>query len=729
MNLVFSIISLFFLNFGTVVVDETCVLNYPIEHENVIGIDKESFIVNNNNGSYLIFEENEFFVSTGDVIDYVTMLDRIVLLVDNGNDSNIITFNKTTFKFNTIQVDNISGNDILLSDDYIYIVGNTTDDYNAVIIVFDLTIKEVNMYCFEGDGYISIQRIFKIDNYFYITIYKESLCNNSNFINTGNENEMSSILVKLNNNFDIVNTLYLSEEGTDEKVSEIVYINNYFELILNSDNKYYYYKVNLNLNIENYKFLDCIFNRVFLLPNNKSKDGLLILDQNFLKLITNNDLEEIYEFKNLDYIYDSKIINCELVLYGVYQDSVVIVKFSEYEIVKLDDATFSKKYINEYSTNHFKVESWFEVLEFNLDYTVPYFDKNICGVYDAFYVAYRENGTTININTNIIIKPYTNFIDGGVYNKGKVLEFLGYAKINNTGIYYGTSLEQAGEYIIEIIDCNLNSTFYKLNIVDDYYYKQNEDFIPSDIYINYNASASLRFYVKNALIDSVIVDEEYYYDYYLDSNYLIINFNHIGINQTEVKILNSINLIINDNIVEVAINKPLVITYLKDLPNIYIEKKINYDNLETNILVNDKTRSFVGIKKVGNDVDILANNKLLSTSQNEDIKLYFMYSVGDGVIREDLICEYSSKQEGNISISFSYETEELKNIKIIFDVKEELLKLNVDEVSYLMFYNDTEKISFLKPVIKITIGILIVNIIGILLMFIIKKIKQKRLRF
>ena len=117
MNLVFSIISLFFLNFGTVVVDETCVLNYPIEHENVIGIDKESFIVNNNNGSYLIFEENEFFVSTGDVIDYVTMLDKIVLLVDNGNDSNIITFNKTSFKFNTIQVDNICGNDILLSDD------------------------------------------------------------------------------------------------------------------------------------------------------------------------------------------------------------------------------------------------------------------------------------------------------------------------------------------------------------------------------------------------------------------------------------------------------------------------------------------------------------------------------------------------------------------------------------------------------------------------------------
>ena len=47
MNFVFSIISLFFLNFGTVVVDETSVLNYPIEHENVIGIDKESFIVNN----------------------------------------------------------------------------------------------------------------------------------------------------------------------------------------------------------------------------------------------------------------------------------------------------------------------------------------------------------------------------------------------------------------------------------------------------------------------------------------------------------------------------------------------------------------------------------------------------------------------------------------------------------------------------------------------------------
>jgi hypothetical protein len=186
-----------------------------------------------------------------------------------------------------------------------------------------------------------------------------------------------------------------------------------------------------------------------------------------------------------------------LVLYGVYQDSVEIVKFSEYEIVKLDDATFSKKYINEYSTSHFKVESWFEVLEFNLDYTIPYFDKNICGVYDAFYVSYRENGTTININTNIIIKPYTNFIDGGVYNKGKVLEFLGYAKINNTGIYYGTSLEQTGEYIIEIIDCNLNSTFYKLKIVDDYYYKQNDDFIPSDIYINYNESASLRFYVKN----------------------------------------------------------------------------------------------------------------------------------------------------------------------------------------------------------------------------------------
>ena len=700
MNLVISLIGLFFLNFGTVVVDETCVLSYPIEHENVIGIDTESFIVNTNNASYLVYEENELFISNGNVIDYVEKLDTIVLLVNVGDDSYIITFNKTTFKFKTIEVDNINGKDILLTDDYIYVVGNTSDDYNAVIIVFDLTLKEVNRVTFNGDGYLSIQQIFKIDNYFYITIYKESLCNNSNFINTGNESEMTSLFVKLNSKFEIVKTLYLSEGGADEKISEIVFINNNFELILSSNKNHYYYKVNLSLNIESYQCLFFISNKVSLLPNKKTKDGILLLENNILKFFTNDDFEQVYEFKNLDYIYDCKIINCELILYAEYQGNIEIIKFSEYEIVKLEDAIFSKKYIDEYSTNHFKVESWFEELELSLDYTIPYFDKNICGIYDASYIAFRDNGTTIRVNTNIVIKPFTNFVDGGVYNKGKVLEFLGYAKLNDSGIYYGTSLDQIGEYTIEIIDCNLNSTFYKLNIVDDYYYKQNDDFIPSDIYVNYNESATLSYYIENAFVDSVIIDEEDYDDYYIDSNYLIINFDHTGINQTLVKYLNSINIVVNDNLIELTINKPFVITYLKELPNLYIEKSINHDNLATNIAVNDKTRSFVGIKKEGTTVEILTGDNKIITSPNEDIKLYFMYSLGDGVIKEDLICEYTSKQEGNIILTFLYETEELKHIKIIFDVKEELLKLNIDGVSYLMFYNQDDEISFLKPILK-----------------------------
>lgn len=726
MNLLICFLSLFQISLTNVFTNEFVIETNDLEYESILGIDKDTYIINNCEYAYLIYQENKIYIENGEVKDWIIINDNIILLVSSNNYSGLIVFNKRTITKKEVELENIYPKDIYLNEEFIYISGTTKDNFDGIILLLDQSFKEVNKYYFKGDSYLSIDSIIKIDDYYYITIYKDALCNNSDFISTGNENEKCSIIAKLDLNFKIINAIYFYEGGTNEKIVNIVYSDNLIELILESSKKLFYYKLNLELEVINYYLMDEIKGMCFIIKHYKSTDGILILNQNSLKLITSSKVENIYTFINTDLIFDYKIIDGELIIYGAKDYTIYISGFNEYEIVNKEDAIFNKKYINETSINHFKVESWFEKLTFSLESTTPFLNKNINGKYKAVYSALRENNEKITIETDIIIKPYTNFINGGIYEKGKVLEFLGYAKLNGNGIYYGTSLDEEGEYEIEIIDANMESTFYKVLVVDEYYFDKKIEYIPSDITITYGNTSMLKYYIEDFDIDYISVDEKAYNDFYIDNGYLNIMFPHPGKSMVEVKKLDYIIYRKGDYFFKKEINKSFVITYLKKQPKYNLEKTINFDSLLTRYSIEDNNQCFVGLKISSFSDSIIYTSHTYETKNEEEVKILFLYTLGDGIIHEELLSEYLNTNNDKIEIYFKYEAETLKNITIKYNLNETIKKLNIDKVSYLNFINKDQP-SFLKPMIVISLIIFFFNIVIILVYLILKKTLLKRI--
>ena len=231
-------------------------------------------------------------------------------------------------------------------------------------------------------------------------------------------------------------------------------------------------------------------------------------------LLSNTSRKSQLTNNNFKGISDFKIIKGKLYLFGI-NNKLLIEEYLEYEVLKNET-----KYLNIYDldyqdTSNIIIESWFEKLNISIGNIEPYFEKKNSGNYNVEYLVEHEDESITTIDGILEISEFTNFIDQGIYNTGKVLEFFGTAKLNGETIYYGTELNEEGEYDIEITNANMQTTNYHIYIVDSYYKEEkvvNTNY--SNIYKSHTLeSAFVNIEIGDYDIKNVIINDEVYNDY------------------------------------------------------------------------------------------------------------------------------------------------------------------------------------------------------------------------
>lgn len=685
------------------------ILDNTKKSESVVAVSEESYVTTNAGDSYLYYQDEMYLIENHKISKTLETINTIYLIERNNKNTTIIGFNKFNKSLTYKIVDNFFLENIYDIDNTLYLVGNMNDD--GVIYVLSYDLVELNKRMFYGGGYITVNHLIYDNEFFYVTIHKDGITNNSEFINHGNLDERKSIIVKLDNKFSILDIYYFNEYSGFEIVKNIYLNDTLIKVLLKTNRCYYIYNLDKDFKkITSYKLSTT--DDIELLKHFKSKKVDLFLNKSTCSLIT-NDKESIkveQKFDCLKKVNDYKIIDGLLYLYSL-DNGVKIYKVSEYEIIKNDNKVLNYFNLNYLDTSNVVVEAWFFEPKIIIDSLNPYFDKTMCGEYEITYHILKNDTTIDIINSNLIVEEYTNFINNGIYNEGKVLEFFGSAKINDEIIYYGTKLDVAGEYDIEIMDINKVTTNYHIYIVPNYYKEETT--------ININSKdvhgdvAYVNIELNNENVKEVIVNNQSYDNYEIIDNVLVISFPRT-IESVSSNVLNGIIFLDDEVEYYYKIDEQLIFNYLKNAPDITINQIIEENNFNVELSIDDVEKTFMYLKAVYAEKEkVISSSDVISAS---NLELYFVYDLGNGKLNEFLISEIKQDQLFDTNIEIVYENNVLKEIKIRYSINCDSLKvLNVntslDNVknSYLEYYEKLKPTSYLKSIIIISISIFLVS--------------------
>ena len=498
---------------------ETPVNTY--EGDNIIKVTEECNLVNCDDEMILYNSQNIYNLGTIQIDGCIDSVNEIFMFCNEEHGARLYSFNKFNQSIDETYLENVYIAKIYNHQNKLYLVGKENNDGLLLVLNYDFNVTDKRVFYSNGD--ILVNNLFFVDDYYYITIYKSAIANNSEFINQGNSGEYKSILVSLDDGMSVDNVYYFNHNMQNEIIKNIFIKDEIIYLLLETLNSIHLYQLTKDFHVIDYRQLETI-NDYDIMPNYKNNSDYLIIDKESKELMrySNQTLSSVYEFINVDKLLDYRIYNGELYYYGIKDDQIVVNKISEYEIEYQNDLIVSRLNLNYQTTDHFKVSSYFEEFSFSLESISPYFEITNCGSYTATYSATRKNNETINIKTKLIVEPFTNFIDQGIYNTNKVLEFFGTATLNGEQIYYGEVITDPGEYEITINDVNGNQTKYQIYICDDFYLEEEVTNINPDIYCE--DMGIVKINIGNANVTEVVVDNDIYENYEVVSNTLIIKF-------------------------------------------------------------------------------------------------------------------------------------------------------------------------------------------------------------
>ena len=689
-------------------------------YEDVIAVNSESYVGVYKTDSELVINDEVFLFEGYTVNTIVDSINNIYLVCNDLNSSTIIMFNKFSKTYELLCLDDTYIDKIYDINKSIFIIGSMNN--NGLIMNLDYDLNLITKKTFNSDGNMLVNNLI-VDDYIYITIYKDGITNNSDFISHGNYLDKKSILVKLDFNYQIINTYYFDEDSCDEIVKSIFIKDNFIKVLLKTSKKHYIYNLDKDLSTASYYSLD-IKDDIELINHYKStNDDLLINKTKSILLRANpSEINIINEFNNFKGISDFKIIKGKLYLFGI-NNKLLIEEYLEYEVLKNET-----KYLNIYDldyqdTSNIIIESWFEKLNISIGNIEPYFEKKNSGNYNVEYLVEHEDESITIIEGILEVSEFTNFIDNGIYNTGKVLEFFGTAKLNGETIYYGTELNEEGEYDIEITNANMQTTNYHIYIVDNYYKEEkvvNTNY--SNIYkSNTLESAFVNIEIGDYDIKNVIINDEVYNDYEIIDNVLSIEF-HKSFNKSYYK-LNGLNVNNNGHESYIPINIGYIINFLKDAPSLHINPTIEEKLFSLDINVLDEEKSFMYLKAVTNDFSkIITNSDSFIT---KDLKLYLVYEISDNKTHEILISQINHTIPTNVNIYLNYEDGKLNLINLDYNIDTKYInELVAYNTSYLDYYKKLKHNSFLPNVIFISIGIIIFIGGSFCVYLLIKKVKK-----
>lgn len=588
--------------------------------------------------------------------------------------------------FNTYETD-LEIEDFTINE-YIYLIGSKNKNPKIIVLSKEGDLLKEKEY--SGDGYGKFKYIKDTNNELIVILEKDAFFTNDEFLKVGSKNDIKSVVIKLSKTLEIIEIYYFNEYKEKEEVTSLL-CDQTIKLMLYTQNEYFLYEFDFDLNLLKRQIIETKYDS-YLVDNISGDDLILTKYTNGFDInLFNNDL-------NINVYHSDKcLVNFDVVDEGiVFSYSDFISLYSEYHIEKSETLILDKLYYDINSTNHFKVSSFFEILDFSQDYITPYHQHMMSGSYDATYVAKNKYGSNIYISTPVIIKDYVNIINKGIYKTGTKLFFFGKAYLNGEVINNGHSLSEEGEYELVLEDINKNKKVYSFKVVDDYY-KDNDHFVMDvDYKVKKSDFIELNIETDNpSLVNTVIIDDLEYNDFIVTDNTIKVMIKPSDSFGYFTKTINSIK--VDDYFI--PINKTFSYLVLKDIPTLDIKTTLVNDEYLIDIYYIDYNNSFV-------DIYFDKQTKVF----------YYTYELGDGILY---------KQE------IAHVDDENVLYQVIKDDSKITIKINAKTINNLYINNEDVYIKDNNQINKIiflfSISSTVIIAILLLITLIIKRIKTRNI--
>jgi hypothetical protein len=264
------------LNFNSNFNQEEIIKNNH-EVDDVVAVNDKSYVSISGDDSYFYYANEEYLFDNCLIYETLDTINNIYFLCNDDNNTLVYVFNKFNKNIDNKILENIEINRLYDINNSLYLVGSHYN--NGLILNLNYDLELLNERIFNSDGDILVNHLIFYEGYFYASIYKSGIANNSEFINHGNSLDMKSLIVQLDIDFNIITSYYLNENTSNEIVKNFYIEKDYLKILLKTNEGYYIYQLSKELSNLKYYYINSK-NDLELLIHYKetNKDLLMIRD-------------------------------------------------------------------------------------------------------------------------------------------------------------------------------------------------------------------------------------------------------------------------------------------------------------------------------------------------------------------------------------------------------------------------------------------------------------------
>lgn len=690
------------------------VINIEEEQKNLYGyiqksIDSNVYLINND--TYFIKEN---LTIEGKINKYIYDDNNVIFTIKELNNDCIYKYNLITSEKQLIDKLPIIVNDMVIYNDQLIIVGE--EDNDACIYVYTKDGIQICKYQYGGIAKESFLRIKICNNYMYIIGQKNGISEGSIFKNVGNNDDIKPFIIKMNSSFKVVNEFYINIDTEYERLNNFDFDSfdgNISFTVETFDKRFFHYELDYELQlVKHYELLLPIKYTNISKLNNKS---YLIKNVNYYYLgFKDIDTWHIVSLTDINKVDNVELVNGNIVITNYSNNQINTYKISEYHIEYIDDFIYQYPYYDYQSTNHFKVESYLEQLNFVYD-NVANQSINLqkSANYIAKYYAIKQDQSLINIETNYIVEPFINIINEGVYQIGYKIFFTDEVIMNDVKIINGETLQEPGIYILKH-----NGKNYTIYVKEKIYHSFGNDYLNADCFLTKYDKAIYQITLNsNKQVSKVIVNEEEY-PFIQNENEIVLNF-AIDNNNFVSYYIDSIVFSDNSNL---KINKRYTLKRVLDYPTL----KLTYDNdiLNYQIIDEDRTIFDVVVKMYKETVlleevhSFLENTNVIFNLDTTKVEVCIRYHLEGTTYEEisliDIDAIKKSQKDDNLELTFEKNNDIVECIKI--KINDETLKLknvSAQKINLTAAYQTTDNklICYISIIVTAILLVIIVSVI------------------
>ncbi len=601
----------------------------------------------------------------------------------------------------------------LLSDEYLYASGSLSA--SLTIVELDYNLNVVRNYHLNDPVNTKITKLLKHNNYYFALIERKHHDKESLFKNIGNYNDQKTCLIKFDKRFNILNILYVNLNKEKEVPKYLNIIDDLIYFVVNDEQHSYYF--NCDLNLENLSLVKkCEEQSKILIDYNNHFIGFSF-DQ-FLK-ITGSD--NVYDL-NIKNPLNVKIVDDELKVYSEINNHIEVFEISEYHINKIDNFKIGFDYGNYDFNNDLNHNDVIDVCSYFTKVEVlsnTRFEKNIAGLIDLELVVKINKIPDIKVSTKVEIEPYVNIMNEHIYPTNKTLNFLGQGLLDGKNITSGYTLKTQGEHQFILKDNQNNSYNYHFYVVDNY---QRDDLIVENIdyYVLKNEEFKISLKLNGITdIEKVIMDNKERIFEVIDDT-LIIKIQNESANGLFKHVLNEIQT--KDK--NYKLNQVINVYTKKDVPNIDVVED-ETDELNLKLKIDDKDQAILCFKFVSNVetfINYLKDESFSVSNNTNDLKMYVLYDLGDGNIKEVFLMELKGiVKKGSDFISLTFDSTNSVNLSFKTKNMTTIDKVNIQNEA--LNYDYVVNNNYTNIIVSLIVTLIIIFIIAF---FFIVKFKKKK---